>query len=119
MKKIVYIIVGCIALVLGVIGIVLPLLPTTPFLLLVSFCCMRGSERMNSWFIETNLYKKSIKDLVEKKAMTKSQKAKILIVSESLLIISLILIPHIHVKILIVCVMIIKTYYILFKIKNN
>ena len=42
---------GHLALSLGVIGIFLPLLPTTPFLLLASFCYARGSERFELWLL--------------------------------------------------------------------
>ncbi|MFC3051599.1 YbaN family protein [Kordiimonas pumila] len=42
---------GWLALGLGIIGIYLPLLPTTPFLLLASFCFSKGSERIHAWLM--------------------------------------------------------------------
>jgi len=42
---------GSIALALGVIGIFVPLLPTTPFLLLASACYLRGSARLHRWLL--------------------------------------------------------------------
>jgi len=46
---------GTVFLVLGVIGIPVPILPTTPFLLLAAACYLRGSERMHKWLL-TNRY---------------------------------------------------------------
>ena len=56
-KKILYIIFGCIGVGLGAVGAVLPLLPAFPFLMLAAFCCARSSEKLNNWFINTKLYK--------------------------------------------------------------
>lgn len=42
---------GHLALAIGVVGIFLPLLPTTPFLLVASFCYSKGSERFEFWLI--------------------------------------------------------------------
>lgn len=45
MKKILYIMIGCISLGLGIIGVILPILPTIPLVLLAAFCFAKSSER--------------------------------------------------------------------------
>lgn len=54
--KIVYLFLAFFFLALGIVGIALPVLPTTPFLLLASYFFTKGSDRFNRWFMSTNIY---------------------------------------------------------------
>lgn len=74
MKKIIYIFIGCISLGLGIIGVILPILPTVPFVLLAAFCFARSSERLDGWFKNTKLYRENN----IKNGMTKQAKARIM-----------------------------------------
>ncbi len=51
MKKVVYLILGHICLALGIVGAFLPVLPTTPFLLLAAFLYSKSSDRLHNWMI--------------------------------------------------------------------
>jgi len=64
---------------LGSIGVVLPILPTTPFILVAAFCFARSSERLNNWFKGTRVYKTVFEHFVEKRTMTVKAKLSILI----------------------------------------
>ena len=76
--KIIHICVGCIALALGGLGVLLPFLPTTPFLLLASYCFARSSERLNGWLKNTKLYRDNLESLVEKRGMPKRAKLRVM-----------------------------------------
>lgn len=65
-----WVLLGCLCLALGTIGVVLPILPTVPFYLVTLFCFAKGSEKLHTWFLGTNLYKKNLQSFVERKAMT-------------------------------------------------
>ena len=60
--RLLWLIVGFLALTLGTIGAFLPLLPTVPFILLAAFAFAESSERMYTWLIEHNLFGGMIKD---------------------------------------------------------
>lgn len=53
---------GVISLAFGFIGIVLPLLPTVPFVLLAAFCFARSSERLNEWLLDHQVFGPLIED---------------------------------------------------------
>lgn len=57
--------VGSICVVLGVIGIFLPLLPTTPFILLAAICFSKSSERVHQWLLNHRLFGGLISDWEE------------------------------------------------------
>lgn len=52
-KKVIFIILGWLFLVLAVIGIPLPILPTTPFLLLAAYFFSQSNERLHQWLLHT------------------------------------------------------------------
>jgi uncharacterized membrane protein YbaN (DUF454 family) len=54
--RVLFNIAGAIALGLGVLGIFLPLLPTTPFVLLAAACFARGSERFHQWLLANRTF---------------------------------------------------------------
>lgn len=84
-KKIIFIICGSIAIGLGILGIVLPLLPTTPFLLLGAACYLRSSNKLYQWLINNKWLGSYIKNYYEGNGITLKTK----IVSISLLWISI------------------------------
>lgn len=60
---------GGLALVLGLVGVVLPLLPTTPFVLLAAYCFARSSPRLHGWLISHPRLGPMIRDWNEHRAI--------------------------------------------------
>ena len=117
-KKYFYITLGFIALGLGLIGVILPILPTTPFLLVTSFCFARGSERFHTWFTNSNIYKKHLESFVKERAMTLKQKVVLLSFVNFMLAFPLILVDVLPMRITIIVLIIIKLYYFTFKVRT-
>ncbi|HYD93701.1 MAG TPA: YbaN family protein [Noviherbaspirillum sp.] len=67
--KILLNVIGSIAVVLAILGIFLPLLPTTPFLLLASACYLRGSERMHRWLRNHRLFGEYLRNFEDNRAL--------------------------------------------------
>ena len=78
MKKILYMILGCVGVGLGAVGVVVPMLPAFPFLMMAAFFFARSSEKLDRWFKSTGLYKDNLEDFVAGRGMTKKAKVRIM-----------------------------------------
>ncbi|MCQ9120410.1 YbaN family protein [Rodentibacter pneumotropicus] len=117
--KYIYILLGFISLALGIIGIFLPLLPTTPFLLLTLFFFAKGSERLETWFLSTSIYQKHLKSFNERRAMSKKTKMAILAFATSMLLIGFYFTPSVVGRSIIAALIIVKYWFFLFWIKTE
>ena len=78
-KRLFFLVLGCVCLGLGCIGVVLPILPTVPFFLVTVFSFAKSSQRLHSWFVGTRLYQKHLDSFVKKKGMTVQTKVGIMV----------------------------------------
>ena len=79
---------GFLFFALGMVGVVLPILPTTPFILVAAFCFARSSDRLNGWFKGTKVYKMVVEGYMTKRSMTLRSKLTILVPVTVLLAVS-------------------------------
>lgn len=118
-KKMIYIVIGCISMGLGAVGVVLPILPTVPFLLLAAFCFGRSSEKLNRWFTSTKLYKNNLESYVKGEGMTRKTKLRIMVTVTFLMTIGFIMMKAVTVgRIVLVCVWIFHVVYFTFGVKT-
>ena len=68
-KKVLLVAAGSLCIVLAVLGVFLPLLPTTPFLLLASACYVRSSERLHGWLMGNRLLGGYIRNFKERRGV--------------------------------------------------
>lgn len=118
-KKIIYIVVGCIGVGVGVVGAVVPLLPSFPFLMLAAFCFARSSEKLNNWFINTKLYKNNLESYVQGRGMTWKTKIRIMLTVTFLMSVGFIMMSNVPVgRIILACVWLFHMIYFIFCVKT-
>lgn len=110
-KKIMFVCAGSLFLIFGAIGIVLPILPTTPFWLLTLACYSRGSTRFHLWFTQSKMYEKHLKSFYETRIMTRVQKWRLMIFVDSLMFVSFLMVEPLYLKLLLVTLVAIKHWY--------
>ena len=109
-----WIIAGSISLALGLIGIFLPLLPTTPFLLLTAACYARGSSRLHNWLLNNKMFGEYIRNYREGKGIPARSKVMALILLWLTIGFSIFyVIPILMLKIILLGIAIIVSMYII------
>lgn len=93
-------IVGSMAVVLGVAGIFLPILPTTPFLLLAAACYVRSSRRFYTWLISHPVLSRYILDYLDGRGIPRRAKYYTLTVLWLTMILSMVIVPYWQVAVL-------------------
>lgn len=116
--KLIYLMIAIISMIIGSIGIVLPILPTTPFLLLAAVCFAKSSTRFHDWFLRTKLYQNHLDSFVQHRAMTLKTKISILSFASTMLIIGMIFMNNLWLRLFIVALIAFKYYYFFFRIKT-
>jgi uncharacterized membrane protein YbaN (DUF454 family) len=112
-KKYLLIIAGSLSLFLGILGIFLPILPTTPFLLLTSICYLKSSKRLHTWLMKHKILGPYIYNYITYKAIKKSVKISSLCFLWVTLSTSIYIVNHIHVRILLSVIGVLVSLHIL------
>lgn len=116
--RILYFCLGALTLGLGAIGIFVPVLPTTPLIMLSAFCFGKSSLRFHRWITGTKIYEKYAKDFVENKCMSRERKIFLLSFASLMLLFPLIMLST-GWKLVIIATYIYLYYYFIFQIKTT
>ena len=116
--RIMWLILGFLAMGIGAVGVILPVLPTTPFLLLAFFCLARGSERFHRWFSGTKLYRRHLESFVRNRAMTLKTKFSLLIPASCMLILAFLAMSNVYGRVFIIFLIFFKYIYFFTKIRT-
>lgn len=102
---------GFLSLALGCIGVILPIIPTAPFLLLTSFCFVKSSEKFNNWFLNSKMYKKHLETFAKNKVMTLQGELTLLLLVSLMLLTSMYFINKPVMTIVFTCLIFVKYLY--------
>ena len=121
LTKVLLIIIGSLTLGLGVLGVLLPVLPTTPFLLVSAACYANSSDKMHTFLLKSRVYKNTVDKYIRQGGMSLRAKLAITIPVGILLTILFFIFESPVVKIVIVVLFIAKviTFIVIPTIKEK
>lgn len=87
-RRIALIVIGCVSLALAGIGIFVPLLPTTPLVLLAAFAFANSSEKLHQWLLNHNVFGPLIDDWRRHRAISRNAKVMSIVSMVTILVVS-------------------------------
>ena len=110
---------GLLFFALGAAGVFLPILPTTPFLMVSAFCFAKSSPRLERWFRSTGLYEKYLKSYTQNRAMTLRAKVTVMCSVSVIMAVSFVMMDAVPVgRICLVVVWLAHAAFLTFKVKT-
>lgn len=116
--KLLYVGIGWTAVILGSIGVILPVLPTTPFLLLAAWCFAKSSPKFHRWLTDTKMYQTHLQSFVEHRSMTRKTKFTLLSFASAMLLAAMYFMEAWYLRLFLLFLIIFKYYYFFFKIRT-
>ena len=108
MKKKVMFILGWLSFIVGMIGVVFPILPTTPFILLATFLFANSSHKCEAWIKKSKVYRKYVLEYKRNNGLSMKQKIEIIFMTSILLGISAIVMENTHLRIFLLALFLVK-----------
>ena len=118
LKKKIYIFVGFLAVILGIIGVILPGIPTVPFLLVALFCFERSSKKYHDMILNNKYFGKVLRDYYEGRGLTTSVKIKAVLFLSCGMGFSVYRVQHLHLRIMLAVIWLGVTIHIIL-LKNK
>ena len=118
-KRMLYLVTGILAGVLGTIGIFLPILPTVPLYLLAAFCFARSSEKLHTWFTGTKHYRENLESYAQGQGMTRRTKVRIMATTTVVMTAGFVMMDQLlAARVLLACVWLFHVLYFGFRVKT-
>ncbi|MBB1271033.1 YbaN family protein [Shewanella sp. SR44-3] len=105
LKRGFFLLIGLTSLLLGLLGIVLPLLPTVPFILLSAYCFARSNSRLHAWLMSHPWFSKALLDWQTHRTMEPRLKRRAALMTSISFLISIIVVGHFWLKIMLACML--------------
>lgn len=105
MQRIILLIIGWLAMGLATLGVILPLLPTTPFLLLAAWCFARSSPRFHHWLLHRSFFGPYLRHWQQYRALPPKAKGRMIAFTLITFAVSLWLVNILWVRLMLLCLL--------------